>query len=325
MPVSISQLDGVLFLAYQELENHLTSELKERFCYDVKKTNISLPPQLVYCPDWKNSEMPYWAKVTFLTPILVKFDSISEAVNTLKNIQRNWTGYQFTQFRRMSLIQEKLPYINLKTRKFPCVIPQSPMGIFTLLDANTMIASSLTSSFLPAGQIILEEDHENPPSRAYLKMEEALIRFSSFYSVGKLPKEGQHCFDAGACPGGWTWVLRQLGCEVTAVDRAELAENLMKDSLVHFMKHDAFTLKPEDLPSFDWVFSDVICYPERLYEWVSMWLESNKVKNMICTIKMQGKTDWSIIKKFSEIPNSVIQHLCYNKHELTWFYFGKES
>lgn len=324
MSVTITKLDGVLFLAYQELENHLISEIKERFLYDVKKSQFSLPPQLIYCPDWERDEIPYWAKDSFLEPILIKFDSIGEAVNTLKGIQRNWAAYQFTQFRRISLIQEKLPYINLKTRKFPCVIPQSPIGIFTLLDANTMIASAKTSSFLPSGQITLEEDHENPPSRAYLKIEEALIRFSSFYADGLIPQKGQHCFDAGACPGGWTWVLRQLGCEVTAVDRAELSDDLMKDENVHFIKHDAFTLKPEEMPPFDWVFSDVICYPERLYEWVSMWIESKRVTNMICTIKMQGKTDWSVIQKFQEIPNSSIQHLCYNKHELTWFYFGQK-
>ena len=57
----------------------------------------------------------------------------------------------------------------------------------------------------------------------------------------------------------------EQGSEVFAVDRAELAPSLMKNDLVTFLAHDAFTLKPEDLGEFDWVISDVICYPELLH------------------------------------------------------------
>jgi 23S rRNA (cytidine2498-2'-O)-methyltransferase len=266
--------------------------------------------------------LPYWSKTTLLNPFILHFDSIGEAARELKAIQRNWASYQFTQFRRASLIQEKLPYINLKIKKFPFTVPQNPIGIYTLLDQNTLIASSETSSFLPAGNLVLEEDHENPPSRAYLKLQEALVRFCSHFEVD-FPDEKSRCFDAGACPGGWTWVLRQLGSKVFAVDRAELAENLMNDPKVEFMKHDAFTLKPEDLGKFDWIFSDVICYPSRLYEWVNLWLESGLVKNMICTIKMQGEIDWELVQKFAEIPNSLVVHLNYNKHEFTWMHCDK--
>ena len=139
----------------------------------------------------------------------------------------------------------------------------------------------------------------------------------------ELPSPGQHCFDAGACPGGWTWVLLQLGCKVFAVDRSELAPELMKNPSVEFLAHDAFTLRPEATGSFDWIFSDVICYPERLYGWVKMWLDSGRVKNMICTIKMQGAIDWETVKKFAELPESYVVHLNYNKHELTWIHIGK--
>ena len=64
----------------------------------------------------------------------------------------------------------------------------------------------------------------------------------------------------------------------------------------------------------------MICYPERLLEWIKMWLESGKTKKMICTIKMQGKADWNLISKFEEIPDSKVLHLNYNKHELTFIH-----
>ena len=97
----------------------------------------------------------------------------------------------------------------------------------------------------------------------------------------------------------------------------------MKDPKVKFMAHDAFTLTPEEIGPMDWVFSDVICYPERLLEWIQKWLDSGKTKKMICTIKMQGEIDWPLVEKFAQIPNSKIVHLNYNKHELTFIHVGE--
>mgnify|MGYP003294550522 CR=1 FL=1 len=65
----------------------------------------------------------------------------------------------------------------------------------------------------------------------------------------------------------------------------------MENPLVKFQAHDAFTLKPSEIGPVDWVFSDVICYPERLLKWINEWLESGMTKNMISTIKMQGEIE----------------------------------
>ena len=120
-----------------------------------------------------------------------------------------------------------------------------------------------------------------------------------------------------------------LGAKVFAVDRAELAPSLMQNPRIKFLAHDAFTLKPQEISEqfgeVDWIFSDVICYPERLFEWILKWLDYNQNLNMICTIKMQGEIDWSLIQKFADIPQSRIIHLNYNKHELTWIHTKKEN
>lgn len=321
-------------LAFPEMKNLLTSELAGRFEYGSTRTaatisgstfvagdhNIKWYGDLLYLPDWDKDEYPYWACTVMLEPQLIHFESNGEAAQALRNIQRNWAPYQYQCFRRAGFIQEKLPHLNLKPRKFPLNIPtNSPMGLFTLIDENTMICSPSTTSPVAAGRVVWEEDHINPPSRAYLKIQESLSLYHAYFGVD-FPKEGDKCFEAGACPGGWTWVLRQLGADVIAVDRAELADSLMNDPHVTFMAHDAFTLKPEEIGDMDWVFSDVICYPERLYEWINVWLKSGKVKNMICTIKMQGDIDWQLVQKFADIPDSKVVHLNYNKHELTWMH-----
>lgn len=309
----------IAFLPFPEQTELLISELETRF-------NINLKPsarygQLLYYEDFPDLKgvYPYWARTVMLEPFFLNFKTIGEAANNLKEIQRNWAPYQYTCFRRAQLIQEKLPYINLKDRKFPVKIPQSPIGLYTLIDENNLIASAKTTSFLPAGSLPFIEDHENPPSRAYLKIQESLT-MANLLNGTPLPDSNSRCFEAGACPGGWTWVLINLGAQVYAVDRAELAPELMSNPLVKFQAHDAFTLKPEEIGSIDWLFSDVICYPERLFEWINMWLKYNPNLNMICTIKMQGSINWPLIQQFADIPGSKIVHLNYNKHELTWIH-----
>ncbi len=309
----------IAFLPFPEQTELLISELETRF-------NINLKPsarygQLLYYEDFPDLKgvYPYWARTVMLEPFFLNFKTIGEAANTLKEIQRNWAPYQYTCFRRAQLIQEKLPYINLKDRKFPVKIPQSPIGLYTLIDENNLIASAKTTSYLPAGSLPFIEDHENPPSRAYLKIQESLT-MANLLNGTPLPDSNSRCLEAGACPGGWTWVLINLGAQVYAVDRAELAPELMSNPLVKFQAHDAFTLKPEEIGPIDWLFSDVICYPERLFEWINMWLKYNPNLNMICTIKMQGSINWPLIQQFADIPGSKIVHLNYNKHELTWIH-----
>lgn len=319
MPVHIEKCPGKALLPFEECEGFLASELAERFGMDSPKEKYG---SLFYYPDFpelNTKQKIYFAATEMLEPFLLHFDSIGQAAAALKEIQRNWAPYQYQHFRRAELIQQKLPYLNLKARKFPAKIPDSEMGLYTLLDEHTILASARTTSRLPAGRIQFEEDHVNPPSRAYLKLQESLTLASHFFGVA-LPGAGQKCFEAGACPGGWTWVLVQLGAGVFAVDRAELDARLMENPLVRFAAHDAFTLPPEEVGECDWVFSDVICYPERLLDWVTRWLKSGLVRNMICTIKLQGKIDWNVIQKFAELPKSRVVHLNYNKHELTWIH-----
>jgi len=309
----------IAFLSFPEQTELLVSELKGRFNITQKPT--ARYGDLLYFENLNLSEapIPYWSRTTMLDPFFLDFKTIGEAANALKEIQRNWAPYQYTCFRRAQLIQEKLPYINLKDRKFPVTIPQSPIGLYTLINENTLIASAKTTSYLPAGTLHFVEDHENPPSRAYLKIQENLT-MANLLNGTPLPAPGQRCFEAGACPGGWTWVLAGLGAEVFAVDRAPLADSLMKNPLITFQAHDAFTLTAEDIGPVDWIFSDVICYPERLLEWITKWLSIKPELNMICTIKMQGEINWPLIQQFADIPGSKIVHLNYNKHELTWIH-----
>lgn len=253
-----------------------------------------------------------WAQNVWRAARRIEFGSIKEAADALRAMQRNWAAHPVGNYRRLALIEERLPHVNRKRRPFPFPLPESPMGSFSLLGDHELIASPDCSSPFPDGWIEFEENKEDPPSRAYLKLWEALVR------ARKFPAPGERCLDAGSSPGGWTWVLAKAGCSVLSVDRSELEGRVAAMPGVEFRKGNAFALKPAALGPMDWVVSDVICYPEALYEWVMEWVGSGLARSMVCTIKMQGEPDAAAIEKFAAIPGSTVVHLCANKHELTW-------
>lgn len=78
-------------------------------------------------------------------------------------------------------------------------------------------------------------------------------------------------------------------------------------------------MAPSSVGPVDWLLSDVICYPERLYRLLERWLESGLSRNMVCSVKFQGRTDHALIRRFAAIPGARLVHLRHNRHELTWY------
>lgn len=255
-----------------------------------------------------------FAQDIWLEPQVVKFQSISEAVKILRQAGKFWYLHPINHIRRSHLIAEQLRKCPPLTQHFPIAdIP--PIGCFSLLDQHTLVFSASRLKKWPQGKCFFIEDKTNPPNRAYLKLWEALTL------LGKYPRLGESAIDLGASPGGWTYVMQSLGATVTAVDKAELAPQIAQLPRVNFLQQSAFALEPEKLEHpYDWVLSDVACYPDRAYSLIMKWIASGKAKQMIFTIKLQGKTDLDSIKQFQAIPNSRIINMFYNKHEATFFY-----
>ena len=259
----------------------------------------------------------YWAQNIWKNPKIIPFDSINDAAKKLESNLRNWCLYSFILHRRAKLIEEKLSPRKPKLLTFPTSLSGNPLGSWCLLDENTILASADCTSPFPNGKPSFIEDKNGPPNRAYLKLYEALTL------AEKTPKTREFCIDIGGSPGGWAWVIQKCGAEVLSIDRSPLDEKISKLKGVSFKKRDAFSLLPEEFEkegrSVDWFFSDVICYPEKLYDWLLVWINSGICKNFICTIKLKSESGQDIIKKFSAIPNSKVVHLFHNKNELTYF------
>jgi 23S rRNA (cytidine2498-2'-O)-methyltransferase len=257
-----------------------------------------------------------WAANVWLDPQEIPVASISGAAAKLRALQRNWAFYAPKLYRRASLIQERLPKVSTKPLVFGTPPPEAPLGSWTLLDAGTVLAAARCTSPFPNGEVHFVEDRTGPPSRAYLKLWEALTL------VGCRPGPGERCLDLGSSPGGWSWALQQMGANVVSVDKAPLAPRIAHLPGIEHRLESAFAVDQRSLGRIDWFFSDIVCYPTRLLTLVERWLTAGTCRNFICSIKFQGKTDHEAARRFAAIPGSQLHHLFHNKHELTWIKMG---
>ncbi len=253
-----------------------------------------------------------WAQNVWHDPVRIPIQSIGDGARALRAIQRNWALYTASHHRRASLIEDKLPPVKPKPLVFPGAAPTAPLGSWTLIDPQTIIAAARSGSPFRHGEVIFEEDRQAPPNRAYLKLWDAFTR------LGIRPQPGELCLDLGASPGGWSWVLHETGASVVAVDKAPLDPRIAALPRLAYRQESAFALDPTALEPVDWLCSDVVCYPARLLALVRRWLESGRARRFVCTLKFQGETDHATAREFAAIPGSQLMHLFHNKHELTW-------
>jgi 23S rRNA (cytidine2498-2'-O)-methyltransferase len=293
------------YLAAEGAERQLDEELR-RGGAEVRARH----ERLVIC---EGPELPSaWAANVWHDCVELPVPSIGGAARALRDIQRNWAMYAPLHHRRASLIEDRLPHVSAKPMVFPAAAPAAPLGSWTLLAPDRLLAAARCSSPFANGEVVFIEDREGPPNRAYLKLWEALVR------LGRWPQPGERCLDLGASPGGWTYVLAKLGAGVLAVDKAPLDPEVAAMPGVEWRGESAFALDPATVGQVDWLFSDIVCYPARLLKLVERWQASGLVKYFVCTLKFQGETDHVSAAAFAAIPGARVLHLHHNKHELTF-------
>jgi 23S rRNA (cytidine2498-2'-O)-methyltransferase len=308
----VAALTGAAYLAAEGFEQALAEELARR------GVGVSgWHGGLALSPDAPVAAA--WAQNVWLAPREIEVASIGAAVAALRGVQRNWAAYEVPGVRRrMALITARLPRLRPKPLVFPCAAPAGHLGAWSLLTPERMLASATQSSPFVNGAVGFVEDREGPPSRAYLKLWEALTVF------GEWPAPGTKCFDLGAAPGGWTWALARLGAVVVAVDKAKLDASVAAMWGVESRVESAFGLDPAGQGA-EWLFSDVIAYPARLLGLVRQWIDAGEVRRIVCTLKFQGATDHEAAEAFAAIPGVQVVHLFHNKHELTFFWRRPEE
>jgi 23S rRNA (cytidine2498-2'-O)-methyltransferase len=252
-----------------------------------------------------------WAANTWWDAEYIPVESIGHAARELRDRQRNWALYAPEHRGRAELVQDRLPHVSARPLELGQVAPDAPLGSWTLLERDLVLAATRCSNPFPNGEPAFVEDKDGPPNRAYLKLWEAFAR------LRRQAQPGDRCLDLGAAPGGWTWLLAHSGAEVLAVDKAPLAPEVAALPNVTWQEGSAFALDPADVGPVDWWCSDVVAYPDRLLDLVTRWLASGRVRNLVCTVKFQGATDHDVAARFAALPDARLFHLDQNKHELT--------
>ncbi len=293
------------YLAPEDLEHEVAAEL------ELAGVQISARHERLFLSEDPPIECR-WAANTWHDAEWISVTSIGHAARELRAIQRSWATYSPHHAGRSGLITAKLPHISSKPLAIGDLAPTPPLGSWMLLEPTLLLAAPRCSDPFPNGAPRIEEHRVGPPSRAYLKLWEALAR------ARRWPTTGDECLDLGASPGGWTWLAAQTGATVTAIDKAPLADNVAGMRNVHWQQGSAFALEPRDHPTVDWLFSDIICYPGRLLSLVNRWIEAGAARNIVCSIKFQGPTDHGIVAEFAAVPGAEVRHLHNNKHELTF-------
>ncbi len=177
--------------------------------------------------------------------------------------------------------------------------PDDPFAprLHVVLDSGSSawvgVAPRRLSSPLPGGIPRLRR-LGGAPSRSALKLDEALR-----YLVGENERylqmrSGMTAADLGAAPGGWTWVLRQWGVGVFAVDNGALAPGLKVDPDVVHVRADAFTWEPPQ--ALDWLVCDLVDKPARVVELMARWLRRGWAKRALFNLKLPMRRRWQAVQ-----------------------------
>lgn len=252
-----------------------------------------------------------WAVNSWFDVERVTIESIGHAAKLLRERGPYWSPHACNHTRRCQLIADKLLRIKDRTLDFPSKKKLRNRGAFCLIDETHMLCSTHTSRPFADGAAIFNQDHDNPPARAYLKIWESLTLLQ------QMPGPNDCVLEMGAAPGAWTWCLANLGAEVHSIDKAPLDERIDNMPNVHHRIGSAFAIEPADEKN-SWLFSDIICYPERLVSMLERWLADGHCQYYNITIKFQGESDYQAIQTLQNIPNSWLIHLHNNKNEVTW-------
>lgn len=121
------------------------------------------------------------------------------------------------------------------------------------------------------------------PSRAWLKLEEALL-------LSRAPlKAGQRALELGSAPGGAAWALLSRGLSVTGVDPAQMDERVARHPKYRHLNRSIALLEARELPAADWILSDMNVAPEQTLGHVLRLLETQRPKGVFLTLKLKDE------------------------------------
>lgn len=162
---------------------------------------------------------------------------------------------------------------------------------------------------------------EEAPSRAYLKLEEALLW------SGAPMKKGDTAIEIGSAPGGASYAMLERGIKVIGIDPGEMDSSVLRrgrDAFVHLAKPAAQVERRELPPAVQWILLDMNVAPvialntvERMVPWYS-----ESLLGVILTLKLN---EWKFADEIPKLLRRVekmgmtrirTRQLAHNKQEI---------
>lgn len=257
---------------------------------------------------------PVWAQAWLPGCRLAAFVNKSQAVKILRQMKNLGVHFETDANARLAEgLKKELRELKLKRIEFE--VPSKfnfKYFAWGLLDDSNLIICEQPADQFPLGWHEFNEDKLTPPNRAYLKIWEVLCL--NYIEL----KTEDVVIDVGSSPGGWSWALSHFVKKVYSIDKAELDKKIIAQPNIFYKSDDAFQVDPRNYADCTWLFSDIICTPQRLLSLIKNWHQNSVVRNFVCTIKFKGNCDFDILKEFGKFGHSEIIHLYQNKNEVTW-------
>ena len=160
---------------------------------------------------------------------------------------------------------------------------------------------------------------EGAPSRAYAKIEEAIV-------FSQLPvAAGQVAVEIGAAPGGAVMALARRGLTVVAVDPGELAPQVLALPGVTHLPIKVGALRWEQLPDrVDWLLLDVNLAPQVALHEIARLMPKlrDTLRGAVLTLKLN---DWNFVDELPKLVERIrqlgfadvrLRHLPSNRREI---------
>ena len=159
---------------------------------------------------------------------------------------------------------------------------------------------------------------EHAVSRAYLKMQEALL-WSALPTA-----RGDLCIEIGSAPGGASQALLEYGLTVLGVDPAEMAEELLAHPHFTHVRRRSMEVPRKQLRGAQWLATDINATPTYTLDAVEQIVtnELANIRGMILTLKL---TDWKLAHELPQFIERVrnwgsrdvrTQQLAFNRQEV---------
>ncbi|MCA9197473.1 MAG: hypothetical protein KDA87_08040 [Planctomycetales bacterium] len=144
----------------------------------------------------------------------------------------------------------------------------------------------------PGGLFPVDQLPEHAVSRAYLKMQEALM-------WSQLPlQKGDRCVEIGSAPGGACQALLERQLLVTGIDPSEMHPTVLASPNFTHIKKRGSDLKRPEYATFKWLMTDANILPDKTLAMLESIATHASVRldGMLITLKLP---DWSAA---AEIP-----------------------